>query len=242
MESSKPSCNPPDRTGERNRHPQRRVPLIVLAAALAFTSGAMDVACLTHLGGVFCSVMTGNLVLLGLAIARASGDLAAHTVVALAGYIAGTGLGSLISGRSRPKEVLWPAPVTATLVVELLAFSPFTTGWVLTDGNPAGAWQLNLLAVAALAMGLQSAAVRNIGTTLSTTYLTGMLTSTVASMVTRRQPLQQTSLNVTVLVAFAAGAVAGGALLAALPATLPVLPVSALAAVITIAMTVGTHQ
>ena len=222
--------------------PQRGVPLIVLAAALAFTSGAMDVAAFTQLGQVFCSVMTGNLVLLGLATAHASGDLAAHTAMAFAGYIVGAALGSRVSARSSHEDVLWPAPVTAALVVELLAFTAFTVGWELTGGHPAGAWQFGLLALAALAMGLQSAAMRNIGTTLSTTYLTGTLTSAVASLATRSQPSQRNRLNVAVLVAVAAGAAAGGALLAALPMTFPVLPVGALTGVITIVMTVGTHQ
>jgi Protein of unknown function (DUF1275) len=120
------------------------VPLIVLAAALAFASSATDIASFAQLGEVFCSVMTGTLVLLGLAAARVSGDVAAHTAV--------------------------------------------------------------------------------------------------ASMATRRQPGQRNHLTVAVLVAAAAGAAAGGALLAALPATLPILPMSALAGVITIVMTVGTHQ
>jgi uncharacterized membrane protein YoaK (UPF0700 family) len=191
---------------------------------------------------VFCSVMTGNLVLLGLAAARVSGDLAAHTAVAFAGYIAGAALGSRIGGRSHGEDVLWPAPVTATLLIELLAFAGFTVGWELTGSHPAGAGQLGLLAVAALVMGLQSAAMRSVGTTLSTTYLTGTLTSAVASMVTRGQPSQRNRLNVAVLVAAATGAAAGGVLLATLPATLPILPMSALAGVITIVMTVGTHQ
>jgi uncharacterized membrane protein YoaK (UPF0700 family) len=137
-----------------NRHPQHGVPLIVLAAALAFASGATDIASFTQLGEVFCSVMTGNLVLLGLATARVSGELAAHTAVAFAGYLAGAALGSRVGGRSHRDDVLWPAPVTATLLVELLAFAGFTVGWELTDSHPTGAGQLGLLAVAALAMGL----------------------------------------------------------------------------------------
>lgn len=225
------------------RMSQRGVPLIVLAAALAFASGAVDVAAFTRLGQVFCSVMTGNLVLLGLAVAHASGDLAGHTAVAFAGYIAGAALGSRIGGRSRHHEdVLWPAPVTATLAVELLVFAGFTAGWVLTGGHPAGAWQLGLLAVAALAMGLQSAAMRNVGTTLSTTYLTGTLTSAVASLVTPGQLRRRNGLNVAVLVALAAGAAAGGVLLAALPRAFPILPMSALTGVVTIATTMGVHQ
>ena len=64
-------------------HLRHNVPLIALAAALAFGTGAMDVASFTQLGGVFSSVMTGNLVLLGLAAARPSGELAAHTALAI---------------------------------------------------------------------------------------------------------------------------------------------------------------
>ena len=186
--------------------------------------------------------MTGNLVLLGLGIARASGDLVAHTAVAFAGYIAGAAFGSRVGGGSHREDALWPAPVTATLVVELLTFAAFTAGWELTGSHPVGAWQLGLLAVATLAMGLQSAATRRVGTTLSTTYLTGTLTSAVASIVTRTQPRRRNGLNLAVLVALAAGAAAGGGVLAALPGALPILPMSALTGVITIAITVGTHH
>lgn len=42
----------------------------ILAALLAFGSGALDVLALTHLGGVFASMMTGNLALMGFGIAH----------------------------------------------------------------------------------------------------------------------------------------------------------------------------
>jgi hypothetical protein len=60
------------------------------------TSGAIDITSFTRLGTVFSSVMTGNLVLLGLAVERASGELASHTAPAFAGYILGVALGSLM--------------------------------------------------------------------------------------------------------------------------------------------------
>jgi uncharacterized membrane protein YoaK (UPF0700 family) len=56
----------------------------------------MDITSFTRLGTVFSSVMTGNLVLLGLAVERASGELASHTAPAFAGYILGVALGSLM--------------------------------------------------------------------------------------------------------------------------------------------------
>ncbi len=64
---------------------------------LTFASGATDVISFTRLGGVFTSVMTGNIVLLGLAVARASVSLATHTLTSIAGYIAGVAVSTWIA-------------------------------------------------------------------------------------------------------------------------------------------------
>jgi uncharacterized membrane protein YoaK (UPF0700 family) len=76
--------------------PVKRV-MTVIAVALTFTSGAMNVASFTRLGSVFTSVMTGNIVLWGLAAARGSLTLASHTAVAIVGYVAGVAAGSRIA-------------------------------------------------------------------------------------------------------------------------------------------------
>jgi uncharacterized membrane protein YoaK (UPF0700 family) len=213
------------------------VPLIGLAAGLAFASGATDLASFTRLGGVFASVMTGNLVLLGLAVARASGVLAAHVGVSFAGYIAGAAIGSKVGARSGSEDEAWPAAATTTLVIEIAVFAVFTAGWELAGAHPAGPWQLCLLGAAALAMGLQSAATRSVRTPLSTTYLTGTLTGAVAEIVTAGRRGKGISLSVTVLAAAVAGAAAGGGVLAVLPAALPVLPMGAVTVVVTLALT-----
>src|SRR5271167_4043077 len=70
--------------------------LTLIAIALTFGSGANDVASFTRLGGVFTSVMTGNIVLWGLAAARGSLSLASHTAVSIGGYIAGVAAGTWI--------------------------------------------------------------------------------------------------------------------------------------------------
>src|SRR5579862_4955852 len=75
--------------------------LTVIAIALTFASGAMDVASFTRLGSVFTSVMTGNIVLWGLAAARGSLTLASHTAVAIVGYIVGVAGGSRIAVGAR---------------------------------------------------------------------------------------------------------------------------------------------
>lgn len=202
---------------------------------LAFASGATDIASFTRLGGVFASVMTGNLVLLGLAIASASGTLAAHTAVAFGGYIAGAATGTVVGTRFDSQEQLWPAAVMACLAIELASFAVFLTGWELADARPSGAWQPCLLAVGALAMGLQSAAMRSVRAPLSTTYLTSTLIGAVEEIVKSGRRGNGMSLSVTVLAAAVAGAAAGGGVLAVAPAALPVLPVGALIAVITLA-------
>jgi uncharacterized membrane protein YoaK (UPF0700 family) len=78
--------------------------LTVIAVALTFASGAMDVASFTRLGNVFTSVMTGNIVLWGLAAARGSLTLASHTAVAIAGYVVGVAGGSRIAVGGRGAE------------------------------------------------------------------------------------------------------------------------------------------
>jgi uncharacterized membrane protein YoaK (UPF0700 family) len=79
-----------------DHRPARQV-ITVIAVALTFASGAMDVSSFTRLGSVFTSVMTGNIVLWGLAAARGSLTLASHTAVAIVGYIAGVAGGSRIA-------------------------------------------------------------------------------------------------------------------------------------------------
>ncbi|MGB9278821.1 MAG: YoaK family protein [Pseudonocardiaceae bacterium] len=213
-------------------HPPRNVPLTFLAIALTFGTGAMDVASFTRLGGVFSSVMTGNLVLLGLAAARPSGDLAAHTALAFAGYVTGAALGTWIAGPSRPHGQTWPVAVTLTLVVELAVMGAFSAGWELTQGQPAGGPQLVLVVVATLGMGLQSAAVRGLGASVSTTYLTGTLTGVVASLVAKQRPHHLNHRSVAILAAVAAGAAVGGALILTAPAILPAVPLATVTVVI----------
>jgi uncharacterized membrane protein YoaK (UPF0700 family) len=185
--------------------------------------------------------MTGNLVLLGLAVARASGALAAHTAVAFAGYIAGTAAGTGVAARSSSQRELWPAAVTASLMIELAVLAVFGVGWGLADAQPAGAWQLCLLGAGALAMGLQSAAMRSVRTPLPTTYLTGTLTGAVAEIMRSGRRAEGSSLSLSVLAAALAGAASGGGVLTVAPVAVPVLPIVAVAAVIALAVTRGAR-
>jgi uncharacterized membrane protein YoaK (UPF0700 family) len=216
------------------------VPFPPLAVVLAVAAGAMDAACFTRLGQVFAGVMTGNLTLLGLAAANRSAGLAGHIAVALGGYVAGAAIGSAVTRRPGDGEPLRQGRLLAVLFTELAGLAGFTAGWVLTGSRPAGAAQLGLLAVGTLAMGLQAAAVRSIGTSLSTTYLTGTLTTTVAGLVTGGRTGSDVRGGLAVLAAHAAGAAAAGGLLLIAAPVLPALPDAALLAVLAVLVAGGT--
>jgi uncharacterized membrane protein YoaK (UPF0700 family) len=167
--------------------------MTVIAVLLTFASGALDVTSFTRLGNVFTSVMTGNITVFGLSLARGSTSLALHTALAFAGYVAGVAAGTLI-GRYRtdrtlakspaePADERWPAHMTLTLAAELLLLAGVLAGWEATGSEPAGTAQYVILAVASCAMGIQSAAVVQLGLgNVSTTYLTGTLTGLVSAV------------------------------------------------------------
>jgi uncharacterized membrane protein YoaK (UPF0700 family) len=184
------------------------------------------------MGGVFASVMTGNLVLLGVSISRRNGSLAAHVGVALAAYIVGVVAGAMVAGRPDRGRPTWPARVTAALLVELALIAGLTVGWELAGGHPVGQPQLLLLGLASLAMGVQSAAVRSLAAPgLSSTYMTGTLTSLVTA-VAAGDGLAGQRQNLAVIAAVVVGAIAAGVLVLEVPRAAPAVALVALSSVV----------
>jgi uncharacterized membrane protein YoaK (UPF0700 family) len=195
-----------------NSRPRQQL-LTVIAIALTFGSGAADVASFTRLGGVFTSVMTGNIVLWGLAAARGSLTLASHTAVSIGGYIVGVALGTWIAHGAKTSSAapgesgVLPAHVIWVLFAELTLLAGWTAGWEVTGASPAGGTQFALLAALAAAMGMQSSAVNDMGLTqVSTTYLTGTLTGLVSSLASPGQDTQHGLRRFGVLIGLVAGA------------------------------------
>ena len=198
-------------------HVSIRDSLVVL---LTLTTGAVDAASFLALGNVFSSVITGNMVLLGVAAGTGRPELAVHSGVALAGYVAGVLVGApLAAERHHAKAGPWPPSVTVALTVELVILAVFSAGWELAGTHPSGAVQLTLVAVLAAAMGLQAAAVRRLGQ-MSTTYLTSTLTAVVAGLVTGSKP-DGMARSLGVLVTIILGAIAASILLEEARAWLP---------------------
>ena len=91
-----------------------------LVVVLTLTTGAVDVTSFLALGNVFSSVVTGDLVLLGAAAGTGRPELAVHSGVALAGYLAGVMAGAPLAVRWHHASGTWPPSVTVTLAVELV--------------------------------------------------------------------------------------------------------------------------
>ena len=189
-------------------HVSIRDSLVVL---LTLTTGAVDVTSFLALGNVFSSVVTGDMVLLGAAAGTGRPELAVHSGVALAGYLAGVVAGAPLAARRPQATGTWPPSVTVILAVELVILVAFSVGWELAGTHPTGGGQLALVAVLAAAMGLQAAAVRRLGQ-MSTTYLTSTLTALVAGLVTGSKP-DGMARSLGVLATLIIGAIAASALL-----------------------------
>jgi uncharacterized membrane protein YoaK (UPF0700 family) len=209
----------------------------VLVIVLALTTGATDATAFERLGNAFASVVTGNLVLLGVGGARGDGRLALFSGCALAGYAVGV----LASAPRRRAEIeqpaVWPAGATAALVADLVLLAVVMTGWELSDGRPTSAVQALLLAGAAAAMGMQSTAVRRLGS-MSTTYLTSTFIGLFEAMAARRWSGDETR-SVAILAVAVAGAAAATGLILHAPRVLPALLLAPLAIVILVARSVN---
>ena len=153
----------------------------ILLVALALTSGYVDAVSYLGLGAVFTSNMTGNTVLLGLALAQAQGLAGVRSGVALVGFVVGVAIGAPIVRRARKDE--WPPAVTIACAVEFVVLLALAIWGALLGSRPVGEAVYPLIALAAIAMGLQSVAVRALGVPgVVTTYITGTWVSMIAEV------------------------------------------------------------
>jgi uncharacterized membrane protein YoaK (UPF0700 family) len=155
----------------------------VMLLALTWAAGNVDAISYLGLGHVFTAMMTGNMVLLGLALGQGHVLAAFRSILAVAGFAVGVGLGATIV-RDDSGEEEWPASVTAALAVEAIVLAVFTVTWHLSSVARGEIVVHALIVLCALAMGLQSAAVRRLGVPgIATTFITGTLTSLVVDLV-----------------------------------------------------------
>ena len=117
---------------------------------------------------VLTEAQTGNTILLAVAFAERRFATAIHAAVSVVAYLIGSVLGELIIDARR--AVAW------AFVAEILLLAALLALWHLAGPAVTPATIGVLVALAAIAMGMQSAAVLRLSAGPMTTYMTGTLT------------------------------------------------------------------
>ncbi len=173
--------------------------------------------------------MTGNTVLLGLAVFQNHGDVL-HPFTALFGYALGVVIGSLMAGNI-PPGAAWSKTISRALLLEGIVLLTAEAAWI-------NHWvQLNfLLAAVALAMGVQSGAMVQLKVPgVVTTYITGTWTTLLGSLARlakhEHPPQERLLLQAAVLSVYFLSAVLTGWLFRHLPLAVGALPAVAVLSV-----------
>ncbi len=161
------------------RSVERDFRLLILAAS----AGSADGWSYFGFGHAFVANMTGNTVLLGLAVFQDHGSVL-PLVISLGCYALGAMLGSLLTGSVRA-DTVWSRAISRTLLLEALLLLAAEVGWIAIHLRAGYAPSLHLLlATVALAIGMQSGAMVQLKIPgIVTTYITGTWTSLLSGLV-----------------------------------------------------------
>jgi len=180
--------------------------LVPFLLVMTVVTGAVDAVSILRLGHVFVANMTGNVVFLGFALVGASGFSVSASLVALAAFLGGAGVGGRVFASMAPRPRLL-ARVAAT---EALLCGAATVVTLSASGT---AVRYAMTILAAVAMGLQNATARKLAVPdLTTTVLTLTLTGLAADDPHLRGPNSATRRRGLAVACMLVGAV-GGALL-----------------------------
>ncbi|MDE3113026.1 MAG: DUF1275 domain-containing protein [Chloroflexota bacterium] len=200
-----------------------------LLVALTFASGSVDAVAFLRLDAL-TAVMTGNLVLLGVAVGRGAMASALRSLVALCGYAGGVVVGARVAGHG-PSEISSPRIVRA-FTLEWGLQAAFLLGWMATRSAPEGAAAAALIGVSGLVMGIQAATVQALGSRISTTYVTSTLTNLVRDLTSVSGLGPDAHRHAAAVLALVAGAIAGALVLVTVPVAAPAVPLAVIGMVL----------
>jgi uncharacterized membrane protein YoaK (UPF0700 family) len=210
---------------------------------LLFTWAAGSVDAITYLAAhVFTANMTGNAVLLGIYVGQGKGASAVQSLAALIFFIGGVVLGAMLAGEGGDQAKTLAA-VRREVIVESAILALFAAAFLMPLPRESRVITLVLIITSALAMGLQSAAVRRLHLPgIATTYITGTLTNLFFGLTQHWTAKSQTTaggaslkrflvLQAQVFLCYAVAALVSGALYLRWPSAVAWLPVIAIATV-----------
>ncbi len=202
--SSVKAGHPAGAAGRPASSRQRVLPLSLLALTVA--TGVVDAVSYLVLGRVFVANMTGNVVLLGFALAGAGGLSAPTSLASLGSFLVGAVVGGRLAARQggHPGRHLSVGAAVGTVAAAAALALAAVAGW---SEAPA---RYGLIALLAFGMGVQSATARRLGVPdLSTNVLTMTLTGLAADS----PRLSATSRRVGSVLCMLTGALLGGLLI-----------------------------
>ncbi len=147
-----------------------------LMLALTFSTGVIDAVGYLGLDKVFTGNMTGNVVILGMALTGAEGLPVAGPAVALVSFMAGAAVGGRVL---KPVAAGWSTRSTALFASVAALMIVIAIALFLAGNRPERPVELVLTALLAVAMGIQAAtarhlAVKDITTVVVTSLITGL--------------------------------------------------------------------
>ena len=192
---------------------------------MSIASGCMDILSYVLLGQVFTSAMTGNAALLGLGIGQGNLGAMSRSLAAFLAFLSGLLLGALLLRWTRSKSGQL-GQVTSALLLESVLLVGFAWLWHVAAGPSTGGKLYCLVALSAMAMGVQSAVAHRLGVPgITTTYFTGTITTlaigVVGDGVAQRRP-DQLRWPILAFLAYLLGAVLTGYLVPNVPAPTPI--------------------
>jgi uncharacterized membrane protein YoaK (UPF0700 family) len=147
-----------------------------LMLVLTFTTGINDAVGYLGLDKVFTGNMTGNVVVLGMALAGGSGLPVVGPSLALVGFMAGAAVG----GRAlRYAGAAWTPRTTALFATVAALMLVLAVVLLVAGDSPTDGVQVTVTTVAAVAMGAQAAAARHVAVKDVTTVV---VTSTITGL------------------------------------------------------------
>ncbi|MCW2831636.1 MAG: hypothetical protein JWP31_2328 [Aeromicrobium sp.] len=183
-----------------------------LMLALTFSTGVIDAVGYLGLDRVFTGNMTGNVVILGMAIVGADDLPVLGPLLALVGFMAGAALGGRVlrsagPGWTRRTTVLFGLVAAVMLVVATVLFA--------IDDDLARPAAVTITTVLGAAMGVQAATARFIAVTdVTTVVVTSTITGLAAdSVLGSGQGSGHSARRIAAVLLILAGAAAGALLL-----------------------------
>ena len=160
---------------ERSRPSPQNLHL-VLMLALTFSTGIVDAVGYLGLDKVFAGNMTGNVVILGMALAGADDLPWVGPLLALVAFLAGAAIGGRVL---RPVAAGWSSRTTVLIAVVGALLGIAGIGLFIADGTPPPPWELGATLLLATSMGVQAAAARHLAVKDVTTVV---VTSTITGL------------------------------------------------------------